>query len=32
MVGDIKSTLSQWIDHKRDNKGQRPENGQIAAI
>ncbi len=28
MVGDIKTTFSQWINHKRDNKGKRPENGQ----
>ena len=28
MVGDIKSTFSQWINNKRDNKGKRPENGQ----
>ena len=28
MVGDIKVTFSQWINHIRDNKGKRPENGQ----
>ena len=28
MVGDIKATFSQWINHIRDNKGKRPENGQ----
>ena len=28
MVCDIKATFSQWINHKRDNKGKRPENGQ----
>ena len=29
MVGDIKATFSQWINHDiRDNKGKHPENGQ----
>ena len=28
MVGDIETTFSQWINHNRDNKGKRPENGQ----
>ncbi len=28
MVGDIKATFRQWINHIRDNKGKRPENGQ----
>ena len=28
MVGDIKVTFSQWINHIRDIKGKRPENGQ----
>ena len=28
MVGDIKATFSQWINHKRDNKGKRPKHGQ----
>ena len=28
MVGDIKATFSQWINHKRDNKGNRLETGQ----
>ena len=26
MVGDIKANFSLWINHKRNDKGKRPEN------
>ena len=28
MVDDVKATFSPWINHRRDNKGKRPESGQ----
>ena len=32
MVCDIKATFIQWINHKRVNKGKRPEMVKIDAI